>query len=214
MPRIGAKQLRSLLKNRGWNDEEINRFGKDIFYVGNFAITCLSVASDVITNTYGLCLLQFNPNESAKELLMKVMMYKLSRYLQIGIENYVYELISKNSGAKRSLDKEEMRKYGSNEIVDENSRRLFGIIGDFWHIPFNNRFITKEVQDIIRCLFLITDLPKEVMEQGIKQLIKDSEDYKKLQPIMDIQLLNEVEGKNVHSRKRLYAFCAQLSKSI
>jgi hypothetical protein len=65
VPRIGAKQLRSLLKNRGWNDEEINRFGKDISYVENFAITCLSIAVDVITNTYGLCLLQFNPNESA-----------------------------------------------------------------------------------------------------------------------------------------------------
>jgi len=91
----------------------------------------------------------------------------------------VYRLISKNRGAKRLLGKEEMRGGGSNEIVEENSRRLFGVIGDFWHIPFNNRFITKEVQDIIRCLFLITDLPKEVMEQEIKQLIKDIEDYTK-----------------------------------
>jgi len=217
VPDIGAKQLRSLLKNRGWNDEEINRFGKDIFYIENFAISCLSVAVDVITNTYALCILQFDPNESAKELLMKVMMYKLSLYLQMRIEyevNNRYRIICKNCGAKPSLGKEEMRKQCSNEIVEENSRRLFGIIGDFWHIPFNNRFITKEVQDIIRCLFLITDLPKEVMEQEIKQLINDSEDYKKLDgpPRFSIQLLNEIEGKNIHSRKRLYTFCAELSK--
>ncbi len=214
---MGAKPLRSLLKNRGFNDKEINRFAEDISYIRDFAITCLEVAVDVITNVYGLCLLQFNPNESAKGLLAKVMIYKLSSYLQMGIENKVnaqYQIICKNCRTK--LGEEEMGKIaGANEIVEENSRRLFGIMGDFWQIPFNNRFVTKDVQDIIRCLFLITDLPKEVMEQEIKgnlQLIKDAEERRKLQKIKGIQFPNGAEEHN-QMQKRLYAFCAQLSKS-
>jgi hypothetical protein len=213
--KFNVPALRSLLKNRGFNDEEINRFEEDISYITDFAITCLSVAVDVVTNTYGLCLLQFNPIESAKGLLSKVMMDKLSRYLQMEIEEKVnndrYELLCKNCRVKHPLGEEEMRKLRTNEIVEENSRRLFGKIGDFWHIPFNNRFVTKEVQDIIRCLFLITDLPKEVMEQEIKgeiQSLKNSEEYRKRQKINGIQILNDAE---VYSRARLYAFCAQLS---
>jgi hypothetical protein len=213
----GAKPLRSLLKNRGFNDEEINRFADDVSCITDFAITCLEVAVYIITNTYGLYLLQFNPNESAKELLTKLMIHKLASYLQMGIENKVnIQYICTNCGTKDRIGEKGMRKVGINEIVDENSRWLFDII-DEWNIPFNNRFVTKEVQDIIRYLFLITDLPAEVREQKIKeeiQIIQAAEENihnRKGQKIKGIPIPNEAE-ENIHSRKNLYAFCAQLGK--
>jgi hypothetical protein len=81
-----------------------------------------------------------------------VIIDKISNYLITRIENKVKEYTCQDCGKTG---------YRINEITEENGDRLFDLISDYVHIPFNIRFITNEVGEVIRCLFSIIDLPQK-----------------------------------------------------
>lgn len=191
---VASKTLRSLLRNRGWSDDEMNHYDVYEKYTRLLEKDCLSVLIHGITNLYGQYLLRFNPNRNAKELLERIIVTRLSRYLISQVENTV-ELKSykcEHCGAENSLK--------SYEFMEKNYQRLFesGFIGDYVHIPFSARMITKEVRSILESLFLVMDFPNEYHKKKMEE---------------EIHILDSGDSNNVNvaSRKRLMSYCAELS---
>ena len=85
------KTIRSLLLNRGLNQQEIDSYTDDLGYAEDFGSDSLSVLLDGIVNKYALFLLEFSPNSHAKEFLKEVIIRQLSNYLLLKVETIVKE---------------------------------------------------------------------------------------------------------------------------
>ena len=96
-----GKTLRSLLRARGWVDEDMNRFEEYEDYIRSLERDCLSIIIYGIANLYGSYLLRFDPNKSAKDLLQEIMITKLSKYLIAQVESS--KLRCKHCDAENSI---------------------------------------------------------------------------------------------------------------
>lgn len=66
------KVIRSLLLNRGLNYQEIERYRDHVTYAEAFETDSMSVLIEGIVNKYALFLLEFSPNNYAKEFLKEI----------------------------------------------------------------------------------------------------------------------------------------------
>ena len=83
------KLIRSVLLNRGLNQQEIDSYMDDLGYAQDIGSDSLSGLLDGIVNKYALFLLEFSPNSHAKEFLKEVIIRRLSKYLLLKVETIV-----------------------------------------------------------------------------------------------------------------------------
>jgi DNA-binding MarR family transcriptional regulator len=194
---------RSILSNRGLNHNEINCYEEDFNYAADFEEDSLSVLIDGILNKHALFLLEFHPNRYAKEFLNEVISRRLSNYLLMKTEGKVKDEHFRCKKCGHDISNQ-VRIYGT---IEENGIRLFNFLEDYVHIPFSNRHISNQVQDILNCLFSVFRLPKEHIEQKIKEI-------ESLPPPRVSPYLDEAEAKrNIDTRKKLYNYVAGLNAS-
>ena len=120
------RAIRSLLLNRGLNQQEIDSYRDDPEYAEDFVSSSLSVLLDGIVNKYALFLLEFNPNSHAKEFLKEVIIHRLSNYLLLKVETMVKEehIVAKCCGCDADLSKQVTARYRINEMVEENGSEV------------------------------------------------------------------------------------------
>lgn len=207
------KAIRSLLLNRGLNQQEIDSYRDDLGYAEDFVSDSLSVLLDGIVNKYASYLLEFSPNDHAKEFLNEVIIRRLSNYLLLKVETIVKEEHLKCEKCGMDLSKHVTARHRINEMVEENGSRLFISLND-WAYPFNNKHIKDEVKDIISCLFSIFHLPKKYVEQEVKKQIEAIEELESHPSSRVGSHLDEAEVKrNLDTQKRIYNYVAQLNAS-
>jgi hypothetical protein len=210
------KAIRSLLLNRGLNQQEIDSYRDDLGYAEDFVSNSLSVLSDGILDKYALFLLEFDPNSHAKEFLKEVVIDRLSKYLLLRVETIVKEEHLKcECGCGKDLSKQVTARHRINEIVEENGSRLFTPLIDYTY-PFNNRHIKDEVKSIVSCLFSIFHLPKKYVEQEVKKNIEQIEEIES-HPSSKVSSrlhLDETQVKrNLATEKSIYNYVAELNAS-
>ena len=166
------KLIRSVLLNRGLNQQEIDSYMDDLGYAQDIGSDSLSVLLDGIVNKYALFLLEFSPNSHAKEFLKEVIIRRLSKYLLLKVETIVKYDYLRCEKCGMDLSEQVTAQHRIKEMIEENGLRLFDFLDDYVHIPFNNRHIGNEVKDIVSCLFLILHLPKDYVEWKIEENIE------------------------------------------
>ena len=166
------KAVRSLLLNRGLNQQEIDTYMDDLGYAQDIGSDSLSVLLDGIANKYALFLLEFSPNSHAKEFLKEVIIRRLSKYLLLKVETMVKYDNFRCEKCGMDLSEQVTAQHRIKEMIEENGLRLFNFLEDYVHIPFNNRHIGNEVKDIVSCLFSVFHLPKDYVEWKIEESIE------------------------------------------
>ena len=179
------KTVRSLLLNRGLNQQEIDSYMDDLGYAQDIGSDSLSIFLDGIANKYALFLLEFGPNSHAKEFLKEVVIRRLSKYLLLKVETMVKYDNFRCEKCGMDLSEQVTAQHRIKEVIEENGLRLFNFLEDYVHIPFNNRHIGNEVKDIVSCLFLILHLPKDYVESKIEESIKVLKTAKTSQLVID-----------------------------
>ena len=165
------KTIRSLLLNRGLNQQEIDSYTDDLGYAQDIGSDSLSVLLDGIVNKYALFLLEFSPNSHAKEFLKEIIIRQLSNYLLAKVETIVKEEDFKCKKCGMDHSKEVTAKHRIKEMIEENGLRLFDFLEDDVRIPFNNRHIGNEVKDMVSGLFSVFHLPKDYIEWKIQESV-------------------------------------------
>jgi DNA-binding transcriptional regulator GbsR (MarR family) len=217
MPEANKKKaIRSSLLNRGLNQQEIDSYRDDLDYAENFVSDSLLALLDGIVNKYALFLLEFSPNDHAKEFLKEVIIRRLSNYLLLKVETIVKEVhLVCECGCGKDLSKQATTRYRINEMVEENGSRLFNSLKD-WAFPFNNKHIEDEVKGVISCLFSIFHLPKKYVEQEVKENIEQIEEIES-HPSSKVSSrlhLDETQVKrNLATEKSIYNYVAELNAS-
>jgi hypothetical protein len=203
--------LTSLLLNRGLSHQEVDRFEDHLIYAKGFERDSVSVLIEGIANKYAMLLLKFRPNRHAKEFLKEITVRELSNYLLIKVESTVKD---EHFGSERhEIDHPERieTKNGINEMIDVNGKLLFAFLDEQVYTAFSNRHICNEVKDIISCLFSIFHLPKEYVEQWIKE---ETEEINSLPPPKVSPYLDEAEVKRIHDTlRKIYNYVAELNAS-
>jgi hypothetical protein len=205
------KVIRSLLLNRGLNHQEIDKYEEHMVYAEGFERDSMSILIDGIVNKYALFLLEFSPNNYAKEFLKEIITRKLSNYLLIRIESIVKDGYFRND--KYEIDRPEQvaTKNRINEMVEENCSLLFNFLDEQVNYPYKNQHIRNEVKSIVSCLFSIFHLPKERVKQKIKEEIEFIEGLPppKVSPYLDE---DEVKRSN-ETQREIYNYVAELNAS-
>jgi hypothetical protein len=158
-----------------------------------------------------LFLLEFSPNNYAKEFLKEIITRKLSNYLLIRIESIVKDGYFRNDKYEIDLPEQVATKNRINEMVEENSSLFFNFLDDQVNYPYKNQHIRNEVKSIISCLFSIFHLPKERVKQKIKEEIEFIEGLPppKVSPYLDE---DEVKRSN-ETQREIYNYVAELNAS-
>lgn len=180
-------------------------------YAEAFETDSMSVLIDGIVYKYALFLLEFSPNNYAKEFLKEIITRKLSNYLIIRIENIVKDAHFRSEKYETDLPTRVAMKNSTNEIVEENGSLLFNFVDQQVHYPYKNRHIRSEVKNIVSSLFSIFHLPKEYVEQKTKKGIEviDSLPPPRVSPYLDE---DEVRRSN-ETQMEIYNYVAELNTS-
>jgi hypothetical protein len=188
------KAIRSLLLSRGLNQQEITSYRDDLGYAEDFVSDSLSVLLDGIVNKYALFMLQFSPNNHAKEFLKEVIIHRLSDYLLLMVETMVKEEYYKCKKCGMDLSKQITARHRINEMVEENGSRLFTFLEDYVEYPFNNRHIKDGVKETVSCLFSIFHLSGNYIELEIKKEIE------LLNKEINDPVVDEARARNIKSK--------------
>ena len=205
------KVIHSLLLNRGLNRQEIESYENHILCAEAFESDSMSVLIDGIVRKYALFLLEFSPNNYAKDFLKEIITRKLSNYLIIRIENTVKDAYSRSKKYEINLPEHVAMKNRINEMVEENSSLFFYFVDEQVNYPYKNRHICNEVKNIVSSLFSIFHLPKESIEQKLKEEIEFRESHPHPK---DIPYFDEYEFKSTEeTQMEIYNYVAELNTS-
>jgi DNA-binding MarR family transcriptional regulator len=192
------KVIHSLLLDRGLNRQEIDSYKDHILFAEAFESDSMSVLIDGIIRKYALFLLEFSPNNFAKDFLKEIITRKLSNYLIIRIENIVKDAYFRSEKYAIDLPKHVTMKNRTNEMVEEISSLFFYFVKEQVNYTYKNRHIRNEVKNIVSSLFSIFHLPKESIEQKLKEEIEFIETHppRKISPYLDVDQVrrsNEIQ---------------------
>jgi hypothetical protein len=212
LPKDAEKEvIHSLLLARGLNRQEIDSYEDHILFAEAFESDSMSVLIDGIIRKYALFLLEFTPNNFAKDFLKEIITRRLSNYLIIRIENMVKDAYLRSEKYEIDLPKHVTMKNKSNEMIEEISSLFFYFVKEQVNYTYKNRHIRNEVKNVISSLYSIFHLPKESIDQKLKEVIefRESHPHPKNIPYFD-----EYEFKRTEEiQMEIYNYVGELNRS-
>jgi hypothetical protein len=205
------KVIHSLLLDRGLNRQEIDSYEDQILFAEAFESDSMSVLIDGITRKYALFLLEFSPNKFAKDLLKEIITRRLSNFLIIRIENIIKEAHFRRENYEIDLPKPVTMKNKTNEMIEEISSLFFYFVKEQVNYTYKNRHIRNEVKNVISSLYSIFHLPKESIDQKLKEVIEFRESHPHPR---DIPYFDEYEFKRTEEiQMEIYNYVGELNRS-
>lgn len=185
---------KGLLSYAGFKEDEIKSFSDWIIMNDGFKKAILDAIIDFIIYRYNIYLYEFKPNEKAKDLLEKFVKDKLAFYMNKKIELTIdkSQIIDDKDDDNKIIKEYSLRnfKYEFYDMCNPNLEE----ISLFIYIYLSNRFIIKDLKDLVKSLTSIVGIEKEYFDSKIRSCDRE----------MKMSWLTERDKENYNNKKHLF----------
>jgi len=193
---------KNILSHKKWNEHEIKNYDSHLEYINEIEIDFLDIIIDIIEHIYTYILIKFTPDKETKDYMNSLFSNKIIYYLQNKIEKTITGEIQTackkcNNDMTQQIDSE----HKIDELYREMSDRLFDSIEDYMYSFFSHTLISNDLKNLIHCAVDLMDLPKEFIEQKIKETEEPSDEFSEEE--------NNKYMENIEPLKSLYKFLSQ-----
>jgi hypothetical protein len=162
-----GKVIKNKLLSRGWTNEEIKHYADFAGEAYEFRKFSFPYFINALVNRHILFLYKFRPNTYVKDILITVITDGLINYFLANLKEQESLITQSFSGASNDV----IAKHANQAIskLNENNVDIFRFISEYTPpIQLNNRFINKEVKNLLESFFYVLKPDKEYFSDYIK----------------------------------------------